>query len=642
MEGKVIAHPDGYGFLRVEGYEKDFYLSYEEMKFCIHDDRILAQIIVNQWNKRKEARFVRVTKPRNNLIMGYFFIKNVDLNFVQPYDDRLNFKIIIPSSEDRKLKTGCIVVVKLIRSKKNQLISGKIIEVLGKKMSIRIAINIALHNHNIPYKWPPEVKKEIKNLLSGSSTKNQFKNNNRVDLRALPFVTIDNEDAKDFDDAVYCEKIERGKWRLLVAISDVSYYIKPYTAIDNEAYNRATSIYFPSHVIPMLPDVLSNNLCSLLPNKERLCLICEMIVSPNGTLLYYKHYEAIICSKAQLTYNIVWKILNDNKKLLLLYNNLFKNLKDLYEIYHVLKHASQKRGSLSFEMEEAKIILNSKQCIESIEPIIRNDAHKIIEECMILANIASAHLVEKYQQPILFRDHDRPNKQSIMKFSYILHERGLFLRGGKKPKSKDYSDLLICILNRPDREILQKIMLRSMQQAVYAADNRGHFGLGLTKYTHFTSPIRRYPDLLLHRVIKYILYKFQGINNKGYYHYDHNQMKYFGKHCSLAERRAEEATRNVEDWLKCDFMKNKIGNIYTGNITIITSFGFFVKLKEYFIEGLVHITTLKDDKYHFDSISQKLIGDIKGNTYCLHDTVSVKISSVNIEKRRIDLMITNQ
>ncbi|WWO97444.1 MAG: ribonuclease R [Candidatus Dasytiphilus stammeri] len=636
LEGKVIAHRDGYGFLRVEGYEKDFYLSSEQMKFCIHDDTILAKIITNQYKERKNASFVSLTKPRNNIIVGYYFRRNkTGHNFVKPYDNRLNFKIIIYSSAKyEKLKNGCIVRVKLLRPK-NQPINGKIIQILGNQMSLRIAILIALHSNNIPYEWSPTVKKEINQVASSI----QLKTHTRVDLRALPFVTIDNEDAKDFDDAVYCEKIPGGKWKLLVAIADVSYYVKPFTAIDKEACNRATSIYFPFNVIPMLPEILSNDLCSLIPNKDRLCLTCEMIVSPNGRLLSHNHYEAIICSKAQLTYNIVWEILKNNKKLHLQYKYLLKPLNNLYKIYHVLKKASKERGCISFEMQEAKFILNSKQYIDRIEPIIRNDAHKIIEECMILANIASAQLVEKYQEPVLFRDHDRPNNTSISKFTSFLYERGLFIRGGKKPQSKNYSDLLIYVMNRPDREILQKIMLQSMQQAVYAVDNRGHFGLGLNKYTHFTSPIRRYPDLLLHRVIKYILHKIKGINNKSYYHYSVKQMIQLGKHCSLAERRADEARRNVEDWLKCEFMKNKIGNIYIGNIVLITSFGFFVKLKEYLIEGLVHISTLKDDKYNFNAINQKLIGHIKGNTYCLHDIVRVKILAVNIEERRINFSL---
>ncbi|WWP00017.1 MAG: ribonuclease R [Candidatus Dasytiphilus stammeri] len=635
LEGKVIAHRDGYGFLRVEGYEKDFYLSYKQMKYCIHDDTILAEIIANPCKERKEARFVTVMKPRKNIIVGYYFKNKEGNNFVKPYDNRLNFKIIICSlAKYEKIKNGCIVVVKLLRPK-NQPIKGKIIEILGNQMSIQIAIIIALRNNNIPYEWSPAVKKEIDNI----ETINQLETHRRVDLRALPFVTIDNEDAKDFDDAVYCEKIEGGKWRLLVAIADVSYYVKPSTALDKEACNRATSIYFPFHVIPMLPERLSNDLCSLIPHKERLCLTCEMIVSPNGRLLYHNHYEAIICSQAQLTYNIVWKILTNNKELHLQYKYLLKPLNNLYEIYQVLKNASEKRGCISFEIEETKLILNSKQCIDRIEPIIRNDAHKIIEQCMILANIASAQLVEKSHKPMLFRDHDRPNHTSISKFTSFLHERGLFLTGGNKPQSKNYSDLLIYVMNRPDREILQKIMLQSMQPAVYAADNRGHFGLALNKYTHFTSPIRRYPDLLLHRLIKSILHNIKGINNKGYYHYSLKQMIQLGKHCSLAERRADEVTRNVEDWLRCEFMKNKIGNIYTGNIVLITRFGFFVKLKEHFIEGLVHISTLNNDIFHFNAISQQLIGDIKGNTYSLHDIVRVKILAVNIEERRIDLIL---
>ncbi|MXP56382.1 ribonuclease R [Pantoea sp. Mhis] len=644
LRGKVIGHRDGYGFLRVEGEKDDLYLSSEQMRLCLHGDIVLAKPSSINRKGRREARIIRILQPRNNRIVGKYFINN-QINFVVPSDTRLNFDILIPQQETYIKDMGLIVVVEIIqRATRHTKAIGKIIEVLGKNMSTSLAIDMAIRTHEIPYIWPKIIEKEI-NKLNLEISENVKKN--RIDLRHLPLITIDGEDSCDFDDAVYCEKKNNGGWRLWVAIADVSYYVQPGSALDNEAYQRGTSIYFPSRVVPMLPEILSNGLCSLQLKVDRLCIVCEMNVSENGNLISYKHYEAVMHSYGRLTYNNVWDILQGNLELCKKYAFLVKHLKELYCLYKKLKTARENRGGISLETQEAKFIFNSELRIKCIEPIVRNDAHKLIEECMILANIASARFIEKNKEPSLFRDHDRPSDDNINDFRIVLKELGLKLSGGKKPQSIDYSDLLKQISNRPDAEMLQTMLIRSMKQAVYDPENRGHFGLALSSYAHFTSPIRRYSDLLLHRTIKYLLsrkkisvkLKDNLIPFKGGCHYTMKQMLQFGQHCSMTERRADEAVRDVIDWMKCDFMQNQVGNVFSGIISSVTNFGFFVRINHLFIDGLVHISTLDNDSYHFDSITQRLIAEYSGFSYRLGEEVEVQVVAVNIEERKIDFSL---
>jgi len=436
---------------------------------------------------------------------------------------------------------------------------------------------------------------------------------------------------------------EKG-WHLLVAISDVSYYIKPNSALDKAASKRGNSIYFPSLVIPMLPEKISMDVCSLNPNVERLSLICEMILSDKGELIEYKHYEAVIRSHGRFTYDEIFKIWNGDVELSFKYKKLLKHIKNLLSLQKILKKFNVSKRGIYFENIESKFTLDSNFRIKNIYQNIRNDAHKFIESCMILANIASAEFVKKYKYPVLFRNHDRPSKDSIINFRSVLKKLGLSLLGGETPESVHYSDLLKKTSHRPDYEMIQTILLRSMKQAVYSPDNRGHFGLCLPSYVHFTSPIRRYPDLLIHRVIKHLLLKERKTffkDKKFCKHNLHNinEIQKIGFHCSMTERRADEATRDVIDWLKCDFMQKKIGDVFTGVISNVTAFGFFVRLNHFFIDGLVHIATLIDDYYYFDSIGLKLIGKSTKNTYCLGDTLQVKVIAVNLHERKIELSL---
>lgn len=638
LRGKVIGHRDGFGFLRIEGSKDDLYLSADQMKMCMHGDVILAQAMGADRKGRREARVVRVLEPRNNQIVGRYFTE-AGVGFVVPDDSRLSFDILIPAEELMGARMGFVVVVELVqRPTRRSKAVGKVVEVLGDNMGTGMAVEMALRTHDIPHSWSPELEHQIAKLKEEVPEEAKA---GRVDLRDLPLVTIDGEDARDFDDAVFCERKRGGGWRLYVAIADVSYYVRPGTPLDDEAVNRGTSVYFPSQVVPMLPEVLSNGLCSLNPQVDRLCMVCEMTISATGKLTGYKHYEAVMNSWARLTYNKVWSILQGNQELREQYQPLVKDLEELHRMYLVLEKSREQRGGISFETDEAKFVFNADRRIERVEQVSRNDAHKLIEECMILANIASARFVEKNNEPALFRDHDRPGEENIKSFRSVLNELGLTLGGGNKPHPLDYADLLKQISSRPDAEMLQTMLLRSMKQAVYDPENRGHFGLALASYAHFTSPIRRYPDLLLHRAIKYLLAKENGTlqgntTPTGGYHYEMPQMLQLGQHCSMTERRADEATRDVADWLKCDFMQDQVGETFTGVISSVTGFGFFVRLTDLFIDGLVHVSTLDNDYYRFDAVGQRLIGESSGKTYRLGDTVEVRVDAVHMDERKID------
>ena len=639
VKGSVIAHRDGYGFLRVEGKPEDYFLSHEQMKKVLQGDVILAQPINSQYRGKTEARVVRILEPRTNQIVGRYFIEQ-GVGFVVPDDSRLNFDILIAGKPNRTVRMGSVVVVELQqRPERRQKAVGVIKEVLGEIMGTNLAIDISLRNHEIPYEFPKMVEKEASKF---SEQVPESAKKGRKDLRELPLVTIDGEDARDFDDAVYCQKNRGGGYRLWVAIADVSYYVRPTKGLDKEACLRGTSVYFPSRVIPMLPEVLSNGLCSLNPQVDRLCLVCEMTVSNKGRLTGYQFYEAVMNSHARLTYTKVAKILEGDKELREHYHELVPHLENLYGLYKVLDNARIARGAIGFESEEPKFIFNADKRIESIELVQRNDAHKIIEECMILANVAAAKLVINAEIPSLFRVHDRPDEDRMNNLRSILSELGLSLGGGNNPKPKDIAKLMVEVEARPDHEMLQTVILRSMKQAIYDPENRGHFGLALEEYAHFTSPIRRYPDLLLHRAIKWVLADQQHKTSKtGGHRYSTSEMLYFGEHCSMTERRADEAVRDVVDWLKCDYMQDHVGEVFNGTISSVVNFGFFVRLDDLFIDGLVHVSSLENDYYIYDASRNRLIGENTRFTYRLGDKVQVKVENVNPEERKIDFSLVD-
>ncbi|EHR6471866.1 ribonuclease R [Vibrio parahaemolyticus] len=641
VKGYVIGHKDGHGWVRPEGSvgkDDDILLPHHQMKNIIHGDFVLVQPTDNSKRGRREGRLVRVLEERNSQIVGRFFLE-YGYSYVVPDDSRISQDILIPNEHKAGARMGNVVVIEITdRGSRSRGMMGKVVEVLGENMAPGMETQIAIRTHQIPYEWPEAVEKQIVNL--GEEVPEEAKVG-RVDLRELPLVTIDGEDARDFDDAVFCEKKKDGGWRLWVAIADVSYYVRPDSALDKEAINRGNSVYFPSQVVPMLPEVLSNGLCSLNPQVDRLCMVCEMTISESGKLSSYKHYEAVMNSHARLTYSKVSAILEGDEELRERYQPLVSHLEELHAMYKVLKEARDQRGAIEFETVETKFIFNAERKIESIEPVIRNDAHKIIEECMILANIASASLVEKAKEPALYRIHESPGELRLQGFRDFLSELGLELKGGLEPSPTDYADLARQIAGRQDQELIQTMLLRSMKQAVYNADNAGHFGLALKRYAHFTSPIRRYPDLLLHRAIKYLIAKEEGRNQDrwtptGGYHYSFDDMDFYGEQCSMTERRADDATREVADWLKCEYMQDHVGDELEGVIANVTSFGFFVRLTDLHIDGLVHISTLANDYYQFDPIGQRLIGESFGNIYRLGDAVKVKVLAVNLDDKQID------
>ncbi|WP_386689219.1 ribonuclease R [Lonepinella sp. MS14437] len=647
IKGTVIGHRDGYGFLEIESpaknavANKDLFIPNNQMQRVMHGDFVLAQPTGFDRKGRQEVRIVRVLESRKKQIVGRFFLED-GIGYVVPDDSRIGRDILIPNESRMGARMGQVVVVELKpRTASFSQPVGIIREILGDNMAKGMEVEIALRNHDIPHTFPDAVQKAVKKL---SEEVPEEAKKGRINLRDLPLVTIDGEDARDFDDAVHCRK-EKNGWRLWVAIADVSYYVRLRTALDAEAHNRGNSVYFPNRVVPMLPEILSNGLCSLNPQVDRLCMVCEMEVSNKGELKGYQFYEAVMNSYARLTYTKVARILDGDAELSQRYQSLVPHLKELHAMYQALLEARHLRGAIDFETIESKFIFNEMGRIERIEKEERNDAHKIIEECMILANISAANFMERHQEPALYRIHAGPSEEKLTAFRTFLAECGLSLRGGNKPSTADYAELLNQVKQRPDQELIQTMLLRSLSQAVYHPDNIGHFGLALTEYAHFTSPIRRYPDLTLHRGIKYLLAKQKGAKRKttesGGYHYNLDEMDLLGDHCSMTERRADDATREVADWLKCEFMQDHVGDEFDGVISSVTGFGLFVRLDDLFIDGLVHISTLDNDYYQYDNAGQRLIGENSGMLYRLGDKVRIKVEAVSLEQRQVDFSLVS-
>ena len=455
---------------------------------------------------------------------------------------------------------------------------------------------------------------------------------NRVDLRDTALVTIDGEDARDFDDAVYCKKTPKG-WKLLVAIADVSHYVQVNTELDKEAKNRSTSVYFPEQVIPMLPEILSNGLCSLNPHVDRLCMVCELLIDEEGKVLRTRFFEAVMRSHARLTYTEVAKILVEgDEELIEKYKLLMPHLRELYALYKVMRVTRELRGAMDFDTQETRILFGKGRKIEKIVPVQRNDAHKLIEEFMITANSAAARYLNAKKIPKLLRVHEGPSADKLLNLKTFLGELGLKFGGGVNPTPLDYMHLVDAVKDRPDAHLIQTVLLRSMSQAVYSPDLKGHFGLALDAYAHFTSPIRRYPDLLVHRAIRHCL---QGKKPETFV-YGVPDMIMLGEHCSANERRADDATRDVVSWLKCEYMLDKVGEEFPGIIAAVTSFGFFVELADIYVEGLVHISNLGQDYFHFDPTSHQLKGERSGINFRLGDRVRIRVARVDLDEKKMD------
>lgn len=638
IKGRIIGHRDGFGFCKPDEGGADLFISPNQMYTVMHGDSVLVQEQGKDSKGRREGRIVRVIEPREGNIVGRFFIDH-DLGVVVPDDSRLNQDILVPEEARNGARHGQIVVVKVThRPNRRTSPIGEVVEILGEHMAPGMEIEIAIREHDIPTEWSAKTEQEVARV---AETVPEEAYADRIDLRALKLITIDGEDSRDFDDAV-CAEREGDGWRLWVAIADVSYYVRPNTALDKDALERGNSVYFPNFVVPMLPEKLSNGLCSLNPDVDRLCMVAEMKVSAHGKLQHSKFYPAVMKSHARLTYTKVAAMLDGDPKLRQEYDHVLSNVEELHNLFKVLKRARQARHAIEFETLETRFIFNAERKIESIEPVRRNVAHTIIEECMIMANVATARLIEEHDEAgALFRVHEPPASERLTNFRSFLSELGLTLKGGDDPSPADYAEVLEQVRERPDAELIQTMLLRSMQQAVYSPDNAGHFGLALDEYAHFTSPIRRYPDLVLHRAIKSLLKKQQGPSKalEGAWMYPDEQLDELGEHCSMTERRADDATRQVDEWLKCEYMQDHIGEEFGGVIASVTNFGLFIRIDDLHIDGLIHVSSLDNDYYHFDNEKHLLIGENSRRVYRLGDKVRIRVRSVNLDERKIDLAL---
>jgi ribonuclease R len=621
VKGKVIGHPDGFGFLRPEDGKEDLFLGPKQMHKALHGDVVLARVTGVDRRGRLEASIVEVLARANQKIVGRIFIEH-GVAFLIAENKRINQDILITPDSLKGAKEGQVVVAELIaQPTKNAEPIGRVVEILGNYADPGMEIEIALRKHDLPYEWPRDVEEAARRLPKQIDAKDI---KGRKDLRKLPFVTIDGETAKDFDDAVYAER--QGKnFRLWVAIADVSHYVKPGDPLDQEAYNRGNSVYFPRRVIPMLPEELSNELCSLKPEVDRLVMVCEMEVSAGGVVKHYQFYPGVIHSHERMTYTKVAAMLEGKEA-------SRPEIDTLYLVFKSLFGARQKRGAIDFESVETQMIFDAQGKIERIVRVVRNDAHRVIEECMLAANVSASDYLEKNQQPTLFRVHEGPTPEKLEALRSMLKDFALTLGGGDKPQAKDYAELLKRIKDKPYAAMLQTVMLRSLHQAVYTPENVGHFGLAYDAYAHFTSPIRRYPDLLVHRGIKAVL--------KGQ-RYEAGDLNAIGQHCSETERRADDATRDVEAWLKCYYMQDHVGEIFPGIISGVTNFGLFVTLDDLHIDGLVHISDLGQDYFQFDAAKHLLRGERTGVKYQLAGRVMVKVVRVNLEQAKIDFVLVD-
>lgn len=667
IPGYVQGHPDGYGYLIRDDGEEPVYLSEREIFKVMPNDRVDVRITGYDKKGRPEGTIVMVTSRSTTHVVGR--LSRVGGSWqVTPEDQRIAHEILL-EGKPGKAKEGQYVNVELTEQPTRYgPPKGKIVEVLGNREDSGVEIEIAVRRFGLPYLFSPGATQEADSLPE-TVLPEEIKG--RIDLRDIPLVTIDGEDARDFDDAVFCTPVTvdgSEGYRLIVAVADVSHYVKPGSCLDDDALSRATSAYFPRRVIPMLPEKLSNGICSLNPDVDRLVMVCDAVVNTEGDVTAYQFYPAVMHSAARLTYTEVYAILTNpvgaeatQRKALV------PHLNDLYALYKVLEKGRKRRGAIDFETVETEIICNEDGKIEKILPRERNDAHKLIEECMLVANVCAAQFVEHHQRIGLYRIHAKPSLEKLQNVRGYLALSGITLGGGESPMPADYAKVLEQVAGRPDEMILQTMLLRSMQQAVYSPGNIGHFGLAFDAYMHFTSPIRRYPDLLTHRVIRAILagekYVPKGIDPKKLNldvpvamrqqvwqpaglgkrsgKPDREQMVWgmLGVHCSANERRADEASRDVEQWLKCWYMHDKLGEDFDGIISSVTSFGIFVQLKDFYVEGLVHVTDLGSDYYHYNDVRRELRGEDSDVTFGLGDSVKVRLARVDMDARQIDFVL---
>ncbi|MCD6732598.1 MAG: ribonuclease R [Burkholderiaceae bacterium] len=698
VAGRVQGHRDGFGFLIPDAGGPDVFLSPREMQKAMHGDRVLVKRTGYDSRGRPEGRIVEVTERAHRRLVGRF-LNERGVHIVVPEDQRIKHDILIPPGDTHHAQHGQVVTVEIVDPPSGQAPPiGRVVEVLGEIGDPGMEIEIAVRKFDVPHQFGEAAVAQAAKL-PGAVRPADLKG--RVDLRDVPLVTIDGEDARDFDDAVYCEPIETvpsrgesvgaagsqadeagvqagvqagaaagrarraGGFRLIVAIADVAHYVKPGEPLDQDALERSTSVYFPRRVIPMLPEKLSNGLCSLNPQVDRLVLVCDMVISARGQIRAYQFYEAVMHSAARLTYDEVWGMLSGGAALAPPPSRtaLLPMLRNLHELYRALAVARQGRGAIDLETVETKIVCDPAGRIERIVPSQRNDAHRLIEECMLAANVCTADFMRRSKHPGLFRVHEGPTPERLQLLREFLRSVGLALGGGDEPTPRDYAELAAQVRARPDSALLQTMLLRSMQQAVYSPDNIGHFGLAYDAYTHFTSPIRRYPDLLTHRVIKALLaggrYRPALVVEAGEHELpgkkedvaaaqaqarqlEHENWQALGAICSANERRADEASRDVEAWLKCMYVRERVGEQFAGRVTGVAPFGVFVTLNDLYVEGLVHVSELGGEYFQYNESAHELRGERTGRRFRLTDELDVQVSRVDLEARRIDFRLVER
>jgi len=662
VRGRVHGHPDGYGFLVRDGGGPDLFLGPKEMREVMHGDRVVARISGADRRGRPEGKIVEVLERAQQRLVGRLYSEHGVL-FVTAEDKRISHEFVVPPDAVGGAKPGQVVTVEIVaQPSKHAQPVARVVEVLGNYADPGMEIEIALRKHALPHVFPRAVEQLCARLPDAVTEEDR---RGRSDLTGLPLVTIDSESAKDFDDAVYCEPIsphpplakggaqippspplskggarsaggfERGGgaggFRLVVAIADVGHYVKHGDALDLEARARGNSVYFPRRVIPMLPEKLSNGLCSLNPDVPRLAMACDMQIGSDGAIRSYRFHPAVFRSHARLTYTEVAAMLGDERGAAAQrYRALLPHIRHLQRLYQLLVKARERRGAIDFETIETEMIFDEHGKIDRIVPVRRNDAHRLIEECMLAANVCASDFLRENDHPMLYRVHEGPTPEKLAAVREFLKGFGLQLGGGEDPHARDYAKLLARVRDRPDAQLLQTVMLRSLQQAVYSPDNVGHFGLAYESYTHFTSPIRRYPDLLVHRAIREALRRRR---------YEPDDWRALGAHCSMTERRADDATRDVVAWLKCYYMKDRVGESFTGSISGVASFGAFVALDDVYVEGLVHVSDLGNDYFHFDAAKHQLMGERTRKRYRLGDRLRVAVARVDLDTSRIDFTL---
>jgi ribonuclease R len=633
IAGTIAANSEGFGFLRPDEGVGDIYLPPAQMRQVLHGDRVLVSVVGRDKRDRPEGAIVSILSRRSPRVVGRF-LEEAGFGVVAPDDQRIHQNLLIPRGQEGDAKPGDVVVAEIVEppSSHRQPVA-KIVRVLGEEVGTSLAIDMAIESHSIPNVWPEALLREVAKIPDVVRPA-QIKD--REDLRELPLVTIDGEDARDFDDAVWCEPTRGGGFKLYVAIADVATYVQPGTALDNEAQLRGTSVYFPNRVVPMLPEKLSNGICSLKPEVERLCLACELRIDAQGETTRSRFFPAVMRSVARLTYNQVWQAVGQRRAdALEKVAAVLPHLENLYGLYKILARRRAERGALDFEGQEVKFSFDEQGQIDAVKLYQRNDAHRLIEECMIAANVAAAKFLKRSRVPALYRVHPRPPTHKYEELADFLGTVGIVLPSYEDLQPKDLMAILARAKSRPDGALIEAVVLRSQSLATYTADCDGHFGLALGAYTNFTSPIRRYPDLLVHRAIHHAL----GKRTPADYQYTPTQMADLGRNCSANERRADEATRDVADRLKCAYMERHLGDEFEGVVTGVASFGLFVEILETRITGMIHVTQLPNDYYHYDPRMRRLVGERLRQSFQLADRVRIKVLRVDALERRIDFRL---